>query len=288
MHEGLRSMLAQYHCRSALDYRNALREIVQEIALLGLWRSKFFEHAAFYGGSALRILHELDRFSEDLDFSLRRPNLGFTLTTYIEAIEAELHGFGFRMTVEPHEKALPTPILSACIKANSRANMLVIEAPSGIVTSLHREKVLKVKLEIDIDPPAGFQTEARMRALPIPFSIIVYRLPDLFASKMSAVLCRHWKDHVKGRDWYDFVWFIARSVPLRLDHLTLRLAKNGAWPATKPFTGSDLTEMLLERIQKTDFTSARADVLPFVHDTASLDLWSASFFREIALKLKTI
>lgn len=288
MHEGLKSMLAAYSCRSAQDYQNALKEIVQEIALLGLWRAKFFEHAAFYGGSALRILHELDRFSEDLDFSLLRPDGAFELKAFLSAIEAELKGFGFRMTVEPREKAVQGSIQSAFIKANTRANMLVIEAPRGITTSMHREQVLKVKLEIDVDPPGGFETEARLRMLPIPFSVKSYSLPDLFAGKLHAVLCRGWKGHVKGRDWYDFVWFVARAIPVRLSHLKIRLIQNGAWKSSDMLTAPALTDLLKERIEKTDFASARIDVLPFIRDPASIDLWSGSFMNDVAGRMKMV
>jgi hypothetical protein len=280
-------MLAAYSLQSVQDYQNAMKEIVQEIALLGLWRSKFFEHAAFYGGSALRILHELDRFSEDLEFSLLRPDPVFEMKAYLGAIEAELQGFGFSMTVEPREKAAPGPIQSAFIEANTRMNMLVVEAPRGITASTHREQMIRVKLEIDVDPPGGFETEARMRLLPIPFSVKAYALPDLFAGKMSAVLCRGWKEHVKGRDWFDFVWFVARGVPVRLGHLANRLVQSGAWKASDPLTASALAGLLRGRIEKTDFASARADVLPFIKDAASLDLWSAEFMKEVARRIKT-
>ncbi len=287
MHEGLRRMLKAYHCRSGRDYENALREIVQEIALLGLWRSKFFEHAAFYGGSALRILYELDRFSEDLDFSLVSPDNNFSIEPYLAAVKNELLSFGFRMTVEQREKIMPTPIKSAFIKANTATNLLVIETPKGITASMHRDQVLKIKLEIDIDPPEGFQTEVRLRILPIPFSVLSYRLPDLFAGKMSAVLCREWKNRVKGRDWYDLVWFISRSVPVRLEHLKLRLVQTGSFDASESLTAEKLAALLSKRIETTDFASAKADVTPFVRDIGSLTLWSPDFFREIAAKLRT-
>jgi predicted nucleotidyltransferase component of viral defense system len=286
MHEGLRTMLAAYNCRNAFDYQNALREIVQEIALLGLWRSKFFEYAAFYGGSALRMLYGLDRFSEDLDFSLLKPDLNFSINSYMSALESELRSFGFRMTIEPKSKAIETPIKSAFIKGNTRASMLVIEAPQGVVRALHREQVIKVRLEIDVDPPGGFETEARIRTLPIPFSVLTYRLPDLFAGKMSAILCRGWKNHVKGRDWYDFVWFVARAVPIHLEHLAARLTQNRVWQGSKQLTLPILSEMLNERIEKTDFESAKADVASFINDTASVELWSKSFFREIVSKIR--
>src|SRR5271168_5415411 len=104
MNPAILSMLDRYNCVSLQDYENALKEIMQEIALLGLWRSKFFEHTAFYGGTALRILYGLDRFSEDLDFSLLKQNKNFNLTPYLEAIKIELLGFGFSVTVEQKNK----------------------------------------------------------------------------------------------------------------------------------------------------------------------------------------
>lgn len=168
MHEGIRFMLETYHCRSSADYRNALREIVQEIALLGLWRSKFFEHAAFYGGSALRLVYGLDRFSEDIDFSLLAPDSAFVLDPYLAAVEAELGAFGFRMAVESRPKAVSTPIQSAFIKANTRINMLVIEAPQSVVRSMHREQLLKIKLEVDIDRPADSGPRRTCAQRPFP------------------------------------------------------------------------------------------------------------------------
>jgi len=281
MHEGVRTMLDTYRCRSSEDYENALKEIIQEIALLGLWRAKFFEHAAFYGGSALRIVYDIDRFSENLDFSLLRRDVSLNLAPYLRAVRDELRAFGFEMTVEQRDKKDPSPIRSAFIKASTRLTMLSVNIPDPIVRRLHRNQALKIKLEVDIDPPLDFLTEARVRLLPIPYSIRSFKLPDLFAGKISAILGRQRVANIKGRDWYDLVWLHARSTPVRLAHLKARLVQNDIWPESKDLTHGILIDLLNQSIGETDFAAARADVQRFVHDPQALALWSKAFFREV-------
>ena len=208
MNDSVQSMLEKYKPRSEQDYTNALKEIIQEIALLGLWRSKFYEHAAFYGGSALRILYQLNRFSEDLDFSLLKPDPEFTLAPYNQSICDELNAFGFTVEVKTKEKQVNTSIESAFIKANTKTQLMMIHAPQSLIQQTHGMHQLKIKMEVDTDPPAGFQTEVKTLLQPIPFSVKTYTLPDLFAGKIHALLCRPWKIRVKGRDWYDFIWYI--------------------------------------------------------------------------------
>ncbi len=288
MHEGVRTMLDAYHCQSSEDYENALKEIIQEIALLGLWRAKFFEHAAFYEGSALRIVYDIDRFSEDLDFSLLRSDASFDPSPYLRAIRDELRAFGFEMRVEQREKKDPSPIRSAFIKSNTRMTMLSVSVPHPIVRRLHRNQALKIKLEIDVDPPLEFLTEARVRLLPIPYSIRSFQLPDLFAGKISAILGRKRVANVKGRDWYDLVWLRARSTPVRLKHLKTRLVQNNNWPESSDLTHADLINLLDRCIEETDFAVARADLQRFVRDPQTLDLWSKSFFREIVRDITVV
>jgi len=195
-------MLNRYDCQTRDDYVNALREILQELALLGLWRGKFFEHAAFYGGTALRVLYGLDRYSEDLDFSLLRPSPTFHLGVFGDALLREIRSFGFEVDFEPREKPARTRIGSAFLKANTYRQWLVIETGDELLRGLPAGKTLKIKLEVDTDPPGGFETESRYLLQPIPFGLRVYRLPDLFAGKLHAVLCRKWQSRIKGRDWY--------------------------------------------------------------------------------------
>src|SRR5688572_27849459 len=171
MHDAIRTMLEKYKCHSGQDYINALKEIFQEIALLGLWRAKFFEKAAFYGVTALRILYGLDRFSEDLDFSLLTKDLSFSLSEYLSAIQVELQGMGFDVTIEAKNKEQDSAIKSAFIKAGTKKNLLKIKIPFEINNVIHRDELLKIKLEVDINPPGLFKTEAKILLIPIPFSV---------------------------------------------------------------------------------------------------------------------
>lgn len=282
----VRAMLDRYACRSRQDYVNALKEIIQEIALLGLWRANFFDHAAFYGGTALRILYGLDRFSEDLDFSLLKSQPNFKLTTYLKAVAGELESLGFDVAVEERKKSVQTPIESAFIKAGTQAHLLKIEVPAEISTRVQRDALIQVKLEVDTSPPGDFQTEAKTLLLPIPFSINTFQQPDLFAGKVHAILMRQWGKRVKGRDYYDFVWYVARSVPVRLKHLEARLRQSGGWVGRKRIRHEDLLRMLGEKFEKLDVAAARRDVEPFLKDSTITKVWSRRFFQEILENMK--
>lgn len=286
MNTAIQQMLDRYPCHSLNDYRNAIREIFQEIALLGLWRSKFFEHAVFYGGTCLRIFYGLDRFSEDIDFSLLRSNPRFDLKKYHAAVKAEFNSFGFDIEVEPRIKPATATIQSAFIKTGTYQNMIAIEVPQDISRVLHRNEVLKIKMEIDIDPPGSFSTEAKVIYQPIPFSVPVFSPSDLFAGKIHAVLCRRWKNRVKGRDWYDLVWYIGRGIHLNINHLLKRMVQSGHWQTSSSLTPSALLGLLEKKIQETDFDVAREDVSPFLKDPASITLWSQDFFMGLLRRLQ--
>jgi predicted nucleotidyltransferase component of viral defense system len=278
-------MLDKYKCKTANDYENALKEIMQEIALLGLWRAKFFEQAAFYGGTSLRILYGLDRFSEDLDFSLLKPQEKFDLAPYLTAIEAELDGLGFNVTVEKKNKIVETAVESAFIKAGTKEHLLKISVPKVIAERAHTNSILTVKVEVDTDPPPAFDTEAKVLLQPIPFSVNTYQLPDLFAGKLHCVLERKWKNRVKGRDFYDFVWYVGRGVPVRIKHLEERLRQSGAWSGKASLTEKDLIDRLKKKFSELDVDAARKDVLPFLRDPAAVEIWSRKFFDSLTGKL---
>ncbi|MCK5535080.1 nucleotidyl transferase AbiEii/AbiGii toxin family protein, partial [bacterium] len=227
MNDAIRIMLSRYNCRGTDDYENALKEIIQEIALLGFWRSKFFEKACFYGESALRILYGLDRFSEDMDFSLLKRNKKFSLMSYCKAVKNELKSFGFSVTIDEKKKKIQTNIDSAFIKTGTLQNMIMIDIPKSATKRIHPGKILKIKIEVDVNPPQGFQVEAKYLFHPVPFSVNTYVQPDLFAGKLHAVLCRSWGNRVKGRDWYDMVWFVGRDIAVRLKHLENRMKQTG-------------------------------------------------------------
>lgn len=287
MNPAILSMLERYKCVTARDYENALKEIIQEVALLGLWRSKFFEHAAFCGGTALRILYGIDRFSEDIDFSLLKSDKNFNLGPYLKGIETELTAMGFSVTVESRDKKVDTTIESAFIKAGTREHFLKIRVPGVISEKIQKNTLLNVKLEVDTDPPGDFQTEVKLLLQPIPFSVHTYQRPDLFAGKLHAVIHRQWKGRVKGRDYYDFVWYIARDIPVRLGHLEKRLRQSGGW-GLGPLRRSDLLELLRKKFAEINIEAARNEVLPFLRDPATVTLWSQEFFESLLTRLKTI
>ena len=288
MHEAIVRMLSKYECQGINDFINALREILQEVALLGLWRSKFFEKAAFYGGSALRILYGLDRFSEDLDFSLIEPSNNFDLTGYTAFLQKETRGFGFDIRIERVNKAINTPIQSTFLKANTWNQLLVIETEEEILRLVPKGQVLRIKLEVDTDPPPNFATQTRYLLQPIPFAVRTFVLPDLFAGKMHAILCRRWKTRVKGRDWYDLVWYAANHPELHLDHLEQRMRQTGHWKGDKPFTSESLRELLIKTINKLDVDQARKEVELFVKKPQDLSIWSREFFLDVANRIKFV
>jgi predicted nucleotidyltransferase component of viral defense system len=289
MNEAIERMMARYENRRLEDYVRALREVIQEIALLGLWRAKFFEKAAFYGGTALRLLYGLDRFSEDLDFSLLQSSQRFDLSKYGQALETEMESFGFRVTFEHKgRKAASTAVQSAFLKADTLAQLLVVEAGEQIVRQLPKGQAIKVKLEIDTDPPLGFATEVQYVLRPIPFSVRSHALPDLFAGKMHAVLCRRWKNRVKGRDWYDFVWFVSNHPQLHISHLEKRMVQTGDWEEGRTMTPNDLHTSVDRAIDSVDLTAARKEVGPFVSNPDALGVWSKEFFHAITRRIEPV
>jgi len=288
MHEAIARMLARYEPRSIDDSVRALREILQEVALLGLWRAKFFEHAAFYGGTALRILYGLDRFSEDLDFSLLAPAADFNPARYTASLEEELRAFGFNVRVEMVDKAVASAVQSAFLKGDTRNELLVIETVEEIARRIPAGQVLKVKLEVDTDPPPLFATQTRYLLQPIPFAVRCYALPDLFAGKMHVILCRRWKNRVKGRDWYDLVWYAANHPQLHLAHLEQRMRQTGHWSGENPLSAPVFSELVNEAIDRLEVDQARRDVAPFVKDPQMLAIWSRDFFRDVAGRIRVI
>jgi predicted nucleotidyltransferase component of viral defense system len=288
MNNAIETMLRKYDCQTERDYVNALKEIFQEIALLGLWRSKFFEKAAFYGGTALRILYGLDRFSEDMDFSLLQTDRNFTLDKYNEAIASELNSFGFEVEVHKKLKNTETNIESAFIKANTLKQLISIEISADITQYIHHMNSIKIKMEVDTDPPGKFSTEVKRLLLPIPFTVLTLTQEDLFASKIHAILCRQWQLRIKGRDWYDFYWYISRSIPINLTHLEARLVQSGHWDHLEKLTHERLLNLLYNKIELVDFALAKKDVIDFLKDKATLDLWSKEFFYELTKKTKIL
>lgn len=261
-----------------------IREILQQTALLGLARHGFFEKAAFYGGTALRILFGLDRFSEDLDFTLLQPNPAFNFAPYLEGMQRELAGLGFEMEVTQKVKNQETPIVSAFMKMNTIELLLTIGDEKSAKRTNHNEKI-QIKLEVDIDPPPHSRVENRLVLDPMPFYVLTLHQSDLFAGKMHAALYRAWKGRVKGRDWYDLIWYIQKKAPLSLRYLEacMRQAKN--LHADESMSREKLLALLETKIHTIDWESAKADVRAFIAEPAQIDIWSAPFFSDLFKRL---
>jgi predicted nucleotidyltransferase component of viral defense system len=285
MNDMIRKMLPLSLPADSAEFVVALREIMQSVALLGLWRAKFFNEAAFYGGTALRILYGLDRFSEDLDFSLLKPDIGFDFSRFKNTLENEFKTFGFDVSFEHRQKTENTAIESAFLKTNTYQQLLVIDTPQEALAGIHPQSVLKIKLEIDTNPPTGFDTEMKYVFSPLQFAVRSYKLPSLFAGKLHAVLCRKWKNRVKGRDWYDFAWYITNQPKVNTFHLEQRMRDSGHYNLLSPLTGNKTIEMLDSAVDQLDVAQAKDEVAPFISDVRVLEIWSKDFFRAAARQI---
>lgn len=291
-HPALTKMLERYDLSTSSSSYDALREILQEIVLLGLYDAGFFKHAAFYGGTALRILHNLPRFSEDLNFSLLEPNSDFNLAPFQDAIIDTLKAFGFDVEIEVKEKSVESAIASAFAKGNTLESLLNINAPKEIANIAHKDQAVKIKLEVDTNPPMQFETESALRLTPRAFSINAFTLPSLFAGKTHAILCRAWSTRPKGRDWYDLVWYVANGVELDASHLKARLDQNCKYlqenniEIPTKLTPKAIKELLLQRVQSLDVEKAKKEVQPFIKDIREIELWSKEFFVAVVEKIR--
>jgi predicted nucleotidyltransferase component of viral defense system len=287
MNSALKGMLDAYQPKNPVDYQNAAREVVQELALLGLWRAGFFSHAAFYGGTALRIFHGLRRFSEDLDFTLLAEGSDIRLDRYLSAIATELTAWGFTFEVETRSSGSRTAIESAFLKGNTQLNLLHIGTPPDLARRLPSGHKLKIKLEMDLQPPPHATTEVRAQILPTPYQVQLYDLSSLFAGKLHAVLCRGWKNRIKGRDFYDFVWYVGRKITPNLRHLEARMRQSGHWSG-ESIKSETLTGLLKKRLAEVNFQEAADEVRVFLHDAREVELWSEDFFVDLATRIPTV
>lgn len=281
MNNVIDEMLKRYQPGSLEGRKNAVKEIIQEIVLCGLSRSGFFKKAAFYGGTALRVFHGLDRFSEDLDFSLKAADDTFELSMYFPSLRKELASYGLDVEISEKVKTKESPVQSAFLKGNTKEHMLLFFPSDPDNDIIPGNEKIKIKFEVDTNPPSGAGFEHKYRLLPAPYEIVLYDMPSLFAGKVHAVICRAWKNRIKGRDLYDYIFFLSRGAGLNTEHLKARLVQSGVWNADDPFTLNDARNLLSDRFDRIDYTQAKEDVRQFVKDPTPLDLWSADFFRQI-------
>ena len=279
--EIIQERLESYGCSSALEEEQALREITQEIILAGLGRTDFFGQTGFQGGTCLRIFHSLNRFSEDMDFALRTPDSSFELRPYLDQVRAELTAYGYDLEIEDRSKA-GQRVRQAFVKDDSIGKLLRL----GYRPQTGPLRKLRVKLEVDTNPPAGAAYEMPVLDYPFPFAVRVFDLPSLFAGKIHALLCR---DYLKGRDWYDFIWYTARRTPINHALLSAALDQQGTWAGQQPRTDNAwCIAQLSTAIEALDVSHVREDVRRFLkpRELPSLDLWTRAFFVQQCRKLQ--
>jgi hypothetical protein len=284
----IEQMLSNYEITNEADLINALKEVFQEIALLGLYQGNFFEKAAFYGGTALRILHGLPRFSEDLDFTLLQKSNDFDIEQYFSSIVDEFEALGIKIDIAKKvKKDFASDITSAFLKNGTSIHTLKIEANDlgNILEGIHGGKKLKIKFEVDVNPPLKFQTESKTLLLPKTFNIITMTLPNLYAGKMHAVLCRKWISRVKGRDWFDFEWYVKRNTSLNLEHLQERMYESGDLNRDIALDEELFKELIHKRIDELNVDGAIKEVSPFIKDKSGFEFWSKNYFKLLTDKM---
>ncbi|MFN3667538.1 MAG: nucleotidyl transferase AbiEii/AbiGii toxin family protein, partial [Sediminibacterium sp.] len=148
----IREWIQEYKPQNKVQAEAALREIMQEVALAGLQRTGFFEKAAFYGGAALRIFYGLNRYSEDLEFSLLEINPDFSLEPYLEGIISEFEAIGMSVSIREKKKTKQTKVDSAFLKSETVWRELILD---GIIpqVGVQASPGIKIKIEVDCEPP---------------------------------------------------------------------------------------------------------------------------------------
>lgn len=280
----IKDWIDSYKPRNIQETEQALREIMQEITLAGLYRANFYKHAAFYGDTALRIFYGLNRFSEDLDFSLLEKNADFELESFFNSVVEEFSALGMQVSLKQKTKFNLSNIDSAFLKSETLWSELIFESTIPQI-KLPLKPGIKIKIEVDTNPPLHFETENLLLTKPFSFFVNCFTLPNLFAGKMHALLFRKWKNRVKGRDWYDMEWYIKNSVVLNLEHFYSRAVESGDW-SEKSISKNQLLELLHTKINATKIENVKEDVIRFVQNSNELEIWSQDYFNKLVSNLK--
>ncbi len=286
MNDAIKMMLKKYGpFRSKKMEQNALAEILQQIVLLGLYRGGFFDYAAFYGGTALRILYGLDRFSEDMDFCLLEPDKHFCLKPYFTYIEDEFGRFGFKATISEKKTGPENVIESAFVKQFTYQGLITLQQDTS---GVHKDQIIKIRLEVDKLNPSGATDCKKLVKLPMPIMVRTLTEESLFAGKLHAILARTYLNRVKGRDYYDLMFFLARDISINMIYLEAKLRDSGHYNEKQNITLDALVKMLENKFSTVDFKKARQDVLPFLKDNAmfSPDDWSVELFVALINELR--
>ena len=287
MNSVLKNMLSKYDIKNTTDEINAMKEIIQEIVLCGLSRGGFFDEAAFYGGTALRIFYGLNRFSEDLDFALLEPNKNFDLSKYFPFIEKEVLAYGLNLKITTKEKTKNSDIFSAFLKGDTKEHIFIF-FPNENMKNTTSLKNIKIKFEVDVNPPSGATYEFKYKLLPSPHQVRLYDEPSQFAGKIHALLCRNWTYRTKGRDLYDYVFYLSKGTKVNLELIKSKLIESKAITESSEFNIDILKDLLNKKFREINYTKAKEDVIAFIEDIDSLNLWCSDFFIDITKGLESI
>lgn len=265
-------MMSRYEYRTKEEELNALHEVMQQVTLAGLYRGGFFTKAAFYGGTCLRIFHKLPRFSEDMDFSLLQKDKFFNLEDYFDPVMEEFKALGREVTIERKQKKIETPIESAFLKDSTEIFNVKFQT----------DRTVKIKIEVDKDPPLLFKTENRLLLHPFSFMTNCFTLPNLFAGKVHALIFRKWRGRIKGRDWFDFEWYVRNNIKLNFNHFKERAAQSENDASMRNLLREDFIKLLKERLASIDINLVKDDIRPFLKDRTMMDIWSTEYFLQLA------
>ena len=286
MNSVIETMLGKYNPKNNEERESAAKEIIQEIALAGLSRGGFFEKAAFYGGTCLRIFYGLNRFSEDFDFALLEKDPDFRLSDYFPSLEREFASYGIEIRAEEKKKDFDSDVRSAFLKGNTLAFMMTFYPKSEDARKIISNQKIKIKFEVDTDNPKGGRTETKFRLLPAPYQVRVFGESTLFAGKIHAIICRNYKNHVKGRDYYDYLFYVGKGSAFNLEYLENKLKSTEAIAQNEKLTLGKVKEMLKARFETVDYESAKEDVSNFINDKSGLSLWKKELFLVTLNELK--
>ena len=281
----LEEMIKQYKPETSEESKAALREILQSIVLVGLSRGGFFNKASFYGGTALRIFYGLNRYSEDLDFTLNEKDETFDFEYYFKSINDVASSYGLELEFSTKVKKVETPIESAFAKLNTYQTLIKLKVDENLLKILHKDEVMKVKFEVDCNPSLGFDNEIRWLDLPEFASVSVLDQPSLFAGKIHAILCRSYKNNVKGRDYYDFLFYMRQKIKPNMNYLRNKLIETQKLKENDYFDINVLKNMLMEKIESIDFNQVKNDAQKFIFKNENLEYFSKELFVDMIKRL---
>ncbi len=171
------------------------------------------------------------------------------------------------------------------MKGNTKEHLLLFYADEKLAGSVAANEAVKIKFEVDITPPKGANYEHKYRLLPVPYSVKLYDMPSLFAGKIHAVICRGWKSRVKGRDLYDYVFYLSRNTAVNTEHLRQRLIDSGFIKETDKCSLNEIKAFLCDKFDSIDYEQVKRDVEPFIKAPSVLNIWCADFFKQITMGL---